>query len=75
MKGAARAAERRRDENTVMAYQAATFRGASTAGKLKGIKHYLIHKPERRAQTPAEMFAILQQYQAGGAPISIREIN
>ena len=75
MKGAAKAAARRADENTTQCYQVLQFYGLAMSKRLKPLKHYLIDKPKRRVQTPDEMFAILQQFQAGGAPLNIREIN
>jgi hypothetical protein len=76
MEGAARAANRKADANTVLAYQCLQFYGLAMNGKLKGLSEYLIEKPKRkRAQTPDEMFAALQMFKAGGAPMNIRQIN
>lgn len=76
MEGAARAANRRSDANTVLAYQALSFYGLSIKGKLKGLNDYLIEKPKPpRPQTPDEMFAVLQMAIAGGAPMTVRELN
>jgi hypothetical protein len=75
MKGVARAAARRTDENTIQVYQALSFYCLAQKGKLKAVKHYLIDKPKKRKMSPEEMFGILQQFQAGGAPLNIREVN
>lgn len=75
MKGATRAATRRADENTTQAYLALNFYCLAQKGKLKPLKEYLIDKPRKRKMSPAEIFGILQQFHAGGAPLNIREIN
>jgi hypothetical protein len=76
MEGASRAAARRADDDTRLAYRALTFYGLAMKGKLKEVSHYLIEKPAPpKRQSPDQMFAILQQYAAGGAPINIRELN
>lgn len=43
--------------------------------RLKPLDKLLSAKPKRTRQTPDEMFAVLQQYMTGGAPLSLREIN
>lgn len=76
MEGAALAANRRTDANTILAYTALQFYGLATKGKLKPLKDYLIDKPKpKRAQTPEEMLAAFQMFVAGGAPMTIREVN
>lgn len=76
MEGAALAANRRSDANTILAYTCLQFYGLAMKGRLKPLKDYLIEKPKpKRAQTPDEMFAALQMFAAAGAPMTIREIN
>jgi hypothetical protein len=73
MEGSARAAKRRHDLAIVQAWHGEAF---ARAKLLKGLAHYLGTKPKpTRAQTPDEMFAALQMMHAGGAPLSIRQIN
>ena len=76
MEGAVLAAERRRDEYTTMAYQAAVFRGASqTKGGAKPLSHYLIHKTKRRQQTASEMLAVLREFKERGATMTFKQMN
>jgi hypothetical protein len=75
MEGAARAANRRSDRDTLLAYRALQFYGLAMKGKLKAVGHYMIEKPKVKKQTAEQMLAILQQYADGGAPLTIREIN
>lgn len=76
MKGAARAAGRRADENTILAYRALHFYALAMSKGLKPLSEYLIEKPKpRKAQTPDEMFAALLDMKMHGAPMNIRKIN
>lgn len=76
MEGAALAANRRYDRDTVLAYRMLQFYGLAMKGRLKPLQDYLNEKPQRKkAQTPEQMLAALQSFQMMGAPITIREIN
>ena len=76
MEGASRAAARRADENTVLAYQALTFYGLAMAKRLKPVDHYFINKPKRKArQTPDEALAQFKAFASLGIPLNIRQIN
>lgn len=72
MEGRARAAKRESDAMLSQAWHTEAFARQKT---LKPLDKLLAAKPKKRRQTPDEMWAILQQYHAGGAPMSIREIN
>jgi hypothetical protein len=74
MKGAARAAARRADENTLQAYQVLTFYALAQKGRLKPVAEFLIEKPKRRMQSPDEMLSILRGM-AGSAKMNIRQVN
>lgn len=76
MEGAALAAIRRADENTILAYQALTFYGLAMKGKLKPLSEYLRDKPKpKKAMTPDEMFAALLDMKMHGAPMTVRQVN
>jgi hypothetical protein len=76
MEGASRAAARRADENTILAYQALNFYGLAQKGKLKRLTEYLIEKPKpRKPQSAAQMLAILQGMKGAGTPMNIRRVN
>jgi hypothetical protein len=72
MEGAARRQKREFDLAITQAWHAVAF---DRTKRLKGLADYLVVKPKYKAQTPEAMFAALMQMQAGGAPLSIREIN
>ena len=55
------------------AWTIAALSGAAQNGKLKPLKHYL--RKQTKAQTPKEMLAAMQAYQAGGAKMTIRKIE
>ena len=76
MEGASRAAARRADENTILAYQALAFYGLASKGKLKPVSEYLTDKPKRI--TPLKNDEALAQFKAFaslGIPLNIRQIN
>jgi polyphosphate kinase 2 (PPK2 family) len=75
MKGAAKAAARRADENTVQAYQVLNFYGLAMSKKLKPLSEYLHDKPKRRQQTTDEMLAVFKGFAASGKPMNIRQVN
>ena len=76
MEGAALAANRRYDRDTILAYRVLQFYGLAMKGRLKPLQEYLTEKPKpKRAQTPDEMFQALQMFAAAGAPMSIRQVN
>jgi hypothetical protein len=76
MEGSAKAANRRADQNTILAYQGISFYGLAQKGKLKRLSEYLIEKPPRpKAQTAEEMLAVLQGMAGGGTPMNIRRVN
>jgi hypothetical protein len=72
MEGAARRHRRDFELAITGAWHAEAF---ARQKRLKGLADYIGEKPKRRKQSPEEMFAILSQFQAGGAPIDIREVN
>jgi hypothetical protein len=72
MEGAARRQKREFDLAIIQAWHTEAF---ARAKRLKKLSEYLADKPKRRAQTPDEMFAALQQLKAAGAPMNIRQIN
>ena len=73
MEGAARAAKRKHEGETALAWQTAAFSAAAQAGKLKDLGHY-ISMPKRK-QTPDEMLAVFKTIAERGAPMDIRQIN
>jgi hypothetical protein len=75
MNGTARAAARRADANTLLAYQALTFYGLAQSGKLKAVSHYLIDKPKPRRQTTDEMLAVFREFAGRGAAMNIQQVN
>lgn len=76
MEGAARAAARRADENTVLAYQALTFYGLAMGKRLKPLAEYLHDKPKRKvARGNDEALAQFKAFASLGIPLNIRQIN
>jgi hypothetical protein len=76
MDGAARRHKRELDVAISCAWHSVVFEAKAQKGRLKKLSEYLEVKAKpRKRQTPEEMFAILSQFQAGGAPIDIREVN
>ena len=75
MEGAARAAARRADENTVLAYQALTFYGLAMGKRLKPLSEYLHEKPKRKVQTHDEALAQFKAFAQLGIPLNIRQVN
>lgn len=59
------------------AYTHASLNAAASAGKLKAFAHYkrALSPAKAALQTPAEMLDALRQFQAGGAPMTIRRIE
>jgi hypothetical protein len=72
MEGAARRQKREFELAIIGAWHTEAF---ARAKRLKNLSEYLADKPTRKAQTPDEMFAALQQLKAAGAPMNIRQIN
>jgi hypothetical protein len=72
MDGAARRQKREFDLMVSGAWHAEAF---ARTKQLKQLSDYTGTKPVRKAQTPDEMLAALQMMKAGGAPLSIRELN
>lgn len=72
MEGAARRQKREYELTVVGAWHAEAF---ARQKRLKKLGDYLGDKPKARRQTPEEMFAVIQQFKAGGAPMNIREVN
>lgn len=74
MDGRARAAKREADLLFWQAWHVEAFARMSGRDFKAAIKK--IGKPKRpRKQSPAEMLAILRQFEAGGAPMKITDIN
>lgn len=76
--GKGKAARRRVEDAVVSSWLIAARTAEAMSGKLKPLDRILakVSFPrKRRKQTPEEMLAILMQCQAGGAPISIGEMN
>lgn len=73
MGGRAKAALRETEDRIAVAYMTAVF---TRTERLRKLDFYLKKaRPPRKARTPEEMLAVLRQFHAGGAPLSIREIN
>ena len=76
MEGAARAANRQTDRDTLLAYRVLQFYGLAQRGKLKSVSEYLIDKPSRpKAQTAEQMLAVLKGMARSGTPMNIRQVN
>jgi hypothetical protein len=72
MEGRARAAKREAEAMLSQAWHTEAF---ARQKHLKPLDKILAKRKPRRVQSPEEMLAILMQCQAGGAPLTIREIN
>lgn len=75
MEGAARAATRKADSDTRLAYRALQFYGLAMKGRLKSVEHYLLDKPRRQRQTTDQMLTALREFAAMGTPMTIRQVN
>jgi hypothetical protein len=74
MEGAALAAKRAIDRSIAEAWHIAAFTGAASVGKLKKLSHYLKEAP-KKAQTAADMLAVLREFKERGAVMNIRRVN
>lgn len=73
MQGYARAAKRRHDEQTALAWLTANFSAAAQCGKLKALSNYVtVAKPKR--QSTDEMLATLRSF-SDRAKLNIRKLN
>lgn len=74
MSGVRKRLEREFDERITLAWQAAALSGAAQAGKLKPLAHYL-SKQTANKQSPAEMVAVLRQFQKRGSDMKIERVR
>jgi hypothetical protein len=65
-----------REESLFLAYNTAALSSAASAGKLKPFDHYRKRlSPKKLAQTPSEMLEVFREFQARGAPMTIRRVE
>lgn len=73
MNGRGKAAERKIEEITITSWLIGARTAEGVSGSLKALQNYLPRKSVK--QTPEDMLAAFRAMQAGGAPISIKQIN
>lgn len=61
------------EEGTRQSWEAAAFSSLAAVGKLKALRYYL--RQRRPGQTPKEMLAVMREFQARGARMTIRRIE
>lgn len=75
MKGRSDAAQSRHDEAIALAWHIEAFARADPKKRLPSLKKLLARRDTPvTKQSPAEMLAVFQAYQASGAPMTIRRI-
>lgn len=76
MEGRARAAKHELQMATYTAWHMAVFNASTKSKKgLQPLKTYLEPATPKKAQTTAEMLAVLQSLKSGGTPMNIRQVN
>jgi hypothetical protein len=75
MKGLGNAAQARHDESIALAWHIEAIGRSDPRKPLPSLKKLLARRVAAQSkQSPAEMLAVFQTYQAGGAPMTIRRI-
>jgi hypothetical protein len=74
MEGAALAAKRKNEAETLAAFNAAAFNGAAFNGSLGKMKKYLPKGPPSRPQSGSQILAHLREFKARGAGMKITKV-
>jgi hypothetical protein len=75
LNGAIKARKLQNDADLAMAYNIAAFNSAGRVGKLKSLAHYQAKaRSSGVARKPQEMLNVFREFQARGAPMTIRHV-